>query len=170
MAVDAEPAPEDTTATPAAPPPAAPPPAAPPRSEQAQPAADQVNRNAVSNTANVADNSFDTSLSKGAVRDEPAPATINFEGLWYDADSIEYEFYQFGTDMSFDAWSPLLEIFIGEGEGQIVGNRIDYTVATIDGATGNGSVTLSPDGRTLQGAVTDHSTGIRSEVFLRKGP
>ena len=94
-------------------------------------------------------------LSKGLNlprRQQRLAAIPNLSGDWTDTDGVHFKLEHRGEDLRVFLLDHTGHA-IGQGHGTISGNQIQFSIRRPDYGLGNGTGTISPDGRQISGAV-----------------
>jgi peptidoglycan hydrolase-like protein with peptidoglycan-binding domain len=89
-------------------------------------------------------------------------------GTWYDNYLNRYEIVQSGNQVSASAYTASGE-YLGEFDGILNGNRLDYSYETVLGTAGSGVGTLQADRQHMDTLASDYGTGISEANQLHRG-
>jgi hypothetical protein len=104
-------------------------------------------------------------VTKGAPAEPPPSPLAAVAGLWMDGQGNRFHFSQDGDAVTIE------QVFgmaagMGRGDGLLDGRAMAFDFYVSGVHSSSGMVVLSPDGRTMQGQVTDSFTGISVPLYL----
>ena len=97
----------------------------------------------------------------------PEPQTINLTGTWYGLNGISYQIFQNGNLVTIQEISPLYGV-TAVGQGQIQGQSVVINYQTASYTQGVANLTISPEGRSLNGTFRDINSGYTVPATLSR--
>jgi hypothetical protein len=96
-------------------------------------------------------------LAREEKKGESQPLSINLSGAWYSQSGLSYQIMQSGNFITFQEYNPLYGVITAVGEGKIQNQSILINYQTASYTRGVSNLTISPDGRSLNGSFQDSS-------------
>ncbi|MCU0552149.1 MAG: hypothetical protein MUC48_22665 [Leptolyngbya sp. Prado105] len=108
-------------------------------------------------------------LEQQANRSQSPPQVqpINLSGTWYAPSGLSYQIVQNGNFMAIQEFNPTYGI-TAIGRGQIQGQTVLINYQTAAYTQGIGNLTISPDGRALNGFFRDNYSGYTVPASLNR--
>ncbi|MGI9550036.1 MAG: hypothetical protein ACR2MT_02460, partial [Aurantibacter sp.] len=103
---------------------------------------------------------------------EPKKVSINLSGYWYDEiNGGRYHFvHNTSGRLSFQEFTWISGVWVtsAEGSGTVQGQMISLAYTTAYGMTGAFEGTLDEEGEEVIGYAMDHSSGLRTSMYLSR--
>lgn len=95
------------------------------------------------------------------------PQSINLSGIWYGQNGLSYQISQDGDFVTIQEMNPLYGV-TAVGQGSVQGESVVIDYQTASYTQGVANLTMSPEGRSLNGTFRDNYTGYTVPVTLNR--
>ncbi|NET01868.1 MAG: hypothetical protein F6K61_15100 [Sphaerospermopsis sp. SIO1G1] len=92
---------------------------------------------------------------------------VNLSGTWYGQQGGSYQIIQQGKFITMQEFSPLYGV-TAVGQGEIRGQTVTINYQTAFYTTGIANLTISENGRSLNGTLRDNNSGLAAPIILNR--